>query len=643
MASNILEYTLTLQDKLSAKLQKIGINSNDALNSFTVLEKQANQANSRMKAMGVSVSTLKDKLSLLQRERDLIPQKNILAIRKYNSEIKSLAKNIDKLESINGNRFKSWMSNAFSQIPYSNLITNPIAIAGALGFASVKKGIENEKAEVSLEVLLGDADKASKLIAQIKNYGTKTPYETAGLLDNTKMMLGFGIAQEKIMPNLQMLGDIAMGDANKMQSLTLAFSQMSSTGRLTGQDLLQMINAGFNPLQEMSIKTGKSIATLKKEMEKGLISSNMVAEAFKSATSEGGKFYGMADKMSKTIGGKLSTMKDKLSEALLSLYVMIEPLLIPAVDFLSVVMDNLKGVIENVISFFQTWVQKIKDGNPIISILTGLLLTVVSAFILYNLWLKITSFSLNTLKWSIIKTNLAFLASPIFWVIAGIVALIGVIVYLGYKIEGWGSLWQGVVGFMKYTFLAFVESVKLYFSTMINGILIGIDKIKLAWYKFKEAVGIGDSSENQAAISKINSDVEARQKAIIEGAEKVAENARKAKESLSSIDMRWNSDKSLSDVTKGLKTKLGISTNAKLESSVNANGKTEGVTAGSLSEGTQSISAGGSRSTNITITMKDLVGSIVFNGSLGENKKRLTDEVLEALIRVVNMGQSTVG
>lgn len=643
MASNILEYTLTLQDKLSAKLQKIGINSNDALNSFTVLEKQANQANSRMKAMGVSVSTLKDKLSLLQRERDLIPQKNILAIRKYNSEIKSLAKNIDKLESINGNRFKSWMSNAFSQIPYSNLITNPIAIAGALGFASVKKGIENEKAEVSLEVLLGDADKASKLIAQIKNYGTKTPYETAGLLDNTKMMLGFGIAQEKIMPNLQMLGDIAMGDANKMQSLTLAFSQMSSTGRLTGQDLLQMINAGFNPLQEMSIKTGKSIATLKKEMEKGLISSNMVAEAFKSATSEGGKFYGMADKMSQTIGGKLSTMKDKLSEALLSLYVMIEPLLIPAVDFLSVVMDNLKGIIENVISFFQTWVQKIKDGNPIISILTGLLLTVVSAFILYNLWLKITSFSLNTLKWSIIKTNLAFLASPIFWVIAGIVALIGVIVYLGYKIEGWGSLWQGVVGFMKYTFLAFVESVKLYFSTMINGILIGIDKIKLAWYKFKEAVGIGDSSENQAAISKINSDVEARQKAIIEGAEKVAENARKAKESLSSIDMRWNSDKSLSDVTKGLKTKLGISTNAKLESSVNANGKTEGVTAGSLSEGTQSISAGGSRSTNITITMKDLVGSIVFNGSLGENKKRLTDEVLEALIRVVNMGQSTVG
>lgn len=643
MASNILEYTLTLQDKLSAKLQKIGINSNDALNSFTVLEKQANQANSRMKAMGVSVSTLRDKLSLLQRERDLIPQKNILAIRKYNSEIKSLAKNIDKLESINGNRFKSWMSNAFSQIPYSNLITNPIAIAGALGFASVKKGIENEKAEVSLEVLLGDADKASKLIAQIKNYGTKTPYETAGLLDNTKMMLGFGIAQEKIMPNLQMLGDIAMGDANKMQSLTLAFSQMSSTGRLTGQDLLQMINAGFNPLQEMSIKTGKSIATLKKEMEKGLISSNMVAEAFKSATSEGGKFYGMADKMSKTIGGKLPTMKDKLSEALLSLYVMIEPLLIPAVDFLSVVMDNLKGVIENVISFFQTWVQKIKDGNPIISILTGLLLTVVSAFILYNLWLKITSFSLNTLKWSIIKTNLAFLASPIFWVIAGIVALIGVIVYLGYKIEGWGSLWQGVVGFMKYTFLAFVESVKLYFSTMINGILIGIDKIKLAWYKFKEAVGIGDSSENQAAISKINSDVEARQKAIIEGAEKVAENARKAKESLSSIDMRWNSDKSLSDVTKGLKTKLGISTNAKLESSVNANGKTEGVTAGSLSEGTQSISAGGSRSTNITITMKELVGSIVFNGSLGENKKRLTDEVLEALIRVVNMGQSTVG
>src|SRR5690606_25401177 len=93
------------------------------------------------------------------------------------------------------------------------------------------------------------------------------------------------------------IGDIAMGDANKMNSLTLAYSQMTSTGKLMGQDLLQMINAGFNPLNEISKKTGKSIGDLKKEMEQGKISANMVEKAFIGATSEGGQFYMMAEKM----------------------------------------------------------------------------------------------------------------------------------------------------------------------------------------------------------------------------------------------------------------------------------------------------------------------------------------------------------
>lgn len=68
------------------------------------------------------------------------------------------------------------------------------------------------------------------------------------------MMLSFGIAQDRIMPNIKALGDIAMGDRNKLNSLTLAFSQMTASGRLMGQDLLQMINAGFNPLSEISAR-----------------------------------------------------------------------------------------------------------------------------------------------------------------------------------------------------------------------------------------------------------------------------------------------------------------------------------------------------------------------------------------------------
>ena len=67
-----------------------------------------------------------------------------------------------------------------------------------------------------------------------------------------------------------------------------------------------MINAGFNPLQTMAEKTGKSIGELKKEMEGGNVTFDKVIEAFKDATSEGGRFYGMLDKQSQKAGGAIA-------------------------------------------------------------------------------------------------------------------------------------------------------------------------------------------------------------------------------------------------------------------------------------------------------------------------------------------------
>ena len=112
------------------------------------------------------------------------------------------------------------------------------------------------------------------------------------------------------MRELKLIGDISGGQADRFQSLALAFAQVGSTGRLTGQDLLQMVNQGFNPLQVMSEKTGKSMAQLKKEMGEGKISFDMVKQAMIDATSEGGRFYGLMNEQSETLNGKLSTLDD---------------------------------------------------------------------------------------------------------------------------------------------------------------------------------------------------------------------------------------------------------------------------------------------------------------------------------------------
>lgn len=167
-----------------------------------------------------------------------------------------------------------------------------------------------EQYTTSFTTMLGDQAKAQKLVNNLKLEAARTPFGMEDLAKATQTLMGFGMSAEESQVRLKQLGDISQGDAGKFESLTLAFAQMSSTGKLTGQDLNQMINAGFNPLEEISRKTGKSIGELKEEMAKGAISADMVADAFASATSEGGRFYGAMDAQSKTFSGQLATLKD---------------------------------------------------------------------------------------------------------------------------------------------------------------------------------------------------------------------------------------------------------------------------------------------------------------------------------------------
>ena len=170
---------------------------------------------------------------------------------------------------------------------------------------------EFESMETSLKVLLGgNEERLNNIMGKIKEYALASPLNTKDMVGAVQMMTSFGIEAEKSIDYLKAIGDISMGDSGKFNSLALAFSQMSSAGKLMGQDLMQMVNAGFNPLEEISRKTGKSIGELKNEMSKGAITSKMVQDAFISATSAGGKFYGMASEGAKTLNGQISMLEE---------------------------------------------------------------------------------------------------------------------------------------------------------------------------------------------------------------------------------------------------------------------------------------------------------------------------------------------
>lgn len=643
--SNLLSYTLSIQDQMSSKLATIGISSEGMLNRFVQLERRTREVSQVLRETGNSVGALKQKVDLLKAEREWIPESNIRGIRATNTEIQNLERQIQRLETTSnrGGGIASMIGGAFQQIPFANLLLNPLVLAGVVGGKALTLGIESEMQNTSFEVLLGSQEAAKGLIDDIAEYAKKTPFEKMGLGDAAKTMLGFGIAQEKVMPTLSAIGDLAMGNKDKMSSLALAYSQMSSTGRLMGQDLLQMINAGFNPLNEISKKTGKSIGDLKKDMEGGKISSKMVEEAFISATSAGGQFYGMADKMSNTLGGRWSTFMDNVSEKLLKLYGALEPVA-------SLIMNYLNVGLEASANGMSWMVDKFNEGNPVMMVAVGVVLSLATAMGIMKVasiaqagWTAALTLANNAQTASWWQLNAAMLANPTTWIIAGVVALIALIGFLAFKVDGWGQAWDHTMKAGKLVIQGFVESVKLYFNVMVGAVMTALNFIMAGWYKFKVAVGIGDSSENQKMIAKINADTEARKKAVVDGAKKIkALGLSAGNEMLLAGGSLKVNNKTLGDFKNSLSSKLGIKAPSIPGSSQGVNNPFGGSKEKTEKSNT-ATATGGTKHNYTTITIKELIGlkDVVVSSKDAANKAGT--EVADELLRILAMASTATG
>jgi len=234
-----------------------------------------------------------------------------------------------------------------------------VSLMGAyVGFATAKKAvglaISAEDASVQFEVLTGSMDDSLVLMRELRSFSEKSPITFSGAQQAAKTMLSFNVATQDVIPTVKMLGDVVGGNNERFGQITLAYSQMSAAGRLMGQDLLQMINAGFNPLQEISRKTGESMLALKQRMEDGGISSQEVALAFQTATAEGGKFHGMTERLATTVGGQLNIAMSDLQKSGERLGTTLGPL---AADFAKGIADATEAA-----SPLLWVIQKMTDG-----------------------------------------------------------------------------------------------------------------------------------------------------------------------------------------------------------------------------------------------------------------------------------------
>lgn len=355
---------------------------------------------------------------------------------------------------------------------FSRLKSIATKALGAIGFGSlVKEGVQYnatvEQLKTSFEVMTGSAEKATNIVEQLKEIGAKTPFEFTGLAETTQLLMNYGFTADEAINRMQMLGDISQGSADKMNRIAMAYGQMSSAGKVQLEDVKQMIEAGFNPLQEISQSTGESMESLYNRISKGTISVDEITASMQRATSEGGKYFQSMDKQSETFNGQWSTIRDNFSNLLGSILQPLSNLLtnkiLPSVnDFLG----KLQEKIEN--GGLEEFANNLKKMLSIIIPLTSAVVTFKTVMAIKEL--------IDGVKNSFSALNAVMKANPIVFIVSLIIGLVSGIIYLwntneGFRnavIEIWNKIKETIGNVVNGIITFFTETVPNAFQSFIQ-------------------------------------------------------------------------------------------------------------------------------------------------------------------------------
>lgn len=426
---NLVEFIVKIKDMASGSIAQL---ANNAETGFNRMNAGVTRVSSNMNRLRMSISDIDKKLNDLRRTREISVDGR--QIRRINQEITDLERRRNRLEGNSGGGISGMRG----------LAAGAMAFAGVAGIGSIiGKGMDMEMASKSYEIIAGK-QQGKVIFGDLQKYAQDSIYGNE-VLDVGKTMLGFGIESDKVGSSVKRLGDIAGGNAERLQRLGLAYSQVKSAGRLMGQDVLQFVNAGFNPLQAISKKTGKSMAELKKEMEDGKISFNDVAGAIEMATNKGGMFYNMAKQLGETAPGKLMALSG-------------------AFDVLQAKAGS---------SILETMSPLLDFGNWLINspnLLMGLAWGIGAVALAYGAWSTI-------MGWATIKAVIFNIVA--FWPLVAIMILVAAIATLIYKYQGWGKAMEALWTITKAT----VSNIGIAFKNFFQE--VGY-RAELFWLKIKE-------------------------------------------------------------------------------------------------------------------------------------------------------------
>lgn len=191
-----------------------------------------------------------------------------------------------------------------------------------LGLAFSMKGLVAEVAnvrgqfqqlEVAFNTMLGSADKADALMAQLVRTAAITPFDLEGVAQGAKQLLAYGMEAEKVNETLTRLGDIAAGLSMPLNDLVYLYGTTMAQGRLYTQDLNQFTGRGIPMIEELAKVFGVAESKVKDLVEAGRVGFPEVQKVIENLTGEGSKFGGLMEEQSKTITGQISNIEDAIA------------------------------------------------------------------------------------------------------------------------------------------------------------------------------------------------------------------------------------------------------------------------------------------------------------------------------------------
>jgi len=328
-----------------------------------------------------------------------------------------------------------------------------IGIAGLGAITGLTKlAGQFEQTTIAFTTMLGSAEKADKLLKELADFASKTPFTITGIEQNAKMLLAMSIPLEDLLPTLKSLGDISSGLNVPLERLALNFGQVKVQGKLTGRELRDFSVAGVPLIAELAKNLNKSEAEIKDMVSAGKIGFDEVEKAFQTMTGEGGKFFDLMDKQSETLLGQISNIKDSF----IKIARVMGAIFLPAA----------KGVAEK-LAVLVEWFEQ----HPKIAKWTTIILAVGTALALIGgpLLILITMLPALTVGLGMVAggmTAVSIGGAPLWAIILAIIAAIAALIAIGTLLyKNWDKIKEyglKFYNFLKKLFAPQIAIIKLY-------------------------------------------------------------------------------------------------------------------------------------------------------------------------------------